>query len=108
MRTMKRVLLILSLILLMPIIVWADAAPDGAALFKSNCAICHGPDGKGQTATGKSLKVKDLGSKDVQKKSNADLQTTISDGKGSMPAYKGKLDQAGIDALIAFIRTLKK
>jgi mono/diheme cytochrome c family protein len=32
----------------------------------------------------------------------------IADGKGKMPAYKGKLTPADIDAVVAFIRTLKK
>jgi mono/diheme cytochrome c family protein len=40
--------------------------------------------------------------------SDADLNKVIADGKGKMPAYKSKLDQASIDALISFIRTLKK
>ncbi|HYS54366.1 MAG TPA: cytochrome c [Thermoanaerobaculia bacterium] len=86
----------------------ADAGPDGGAIYKTNCAICHGVDGKGQTPVGRSLKVKDLGSAEVQKLSNAEMQKVIADGKGTMPAFKDKLDQARIDALIAFIRTLKK
>lgn len=106
---MKRFPLLQSvLILLMPVLAWADAAPDGGAIFKSKCAMCHGPDGKGQTAMGKSLKLKDLGSAEVQKMTNAELQKVITDGKGKMPSYKDKLDQASIDAVIAFIRTLKK
>jgi len=86
----------------------ADAGPDGAAIFKQKCAMCHGPDGKGQTAMGKSLHLKDLGSEEVQKMTNEEMNKVIADGKGKMPAYKSKLDQASIDALIAFIRTLKK
>ena len=86
----------------------ADSAPDGAAIFKSKCAICHGPDGKGNTPTGRSLHIKDLGSDEVQRMKNAELQKIIEDGKGAMPAYKDKLDQASMDAVIAFIRTLKK
>jgi cytochrome c6 len=86
----------------------ADANPDGEALFKQNCAICHGRDGRGETPTGRAMKVKDLGSAVVQSKSNAELIKIISDGKGQMPAYKSKLDQAQVDALIAFIRALKK
>ena len=86
----------------------ADAAPDGAALFKQKCATCHGPDGKGQNAMGKSMHLKDLASDEVQPLSNADLNKIIRDGKNKMPAYKTKLDQAQIDAVIEFIRTLKK
>ena len=86
----------------------ADAGPDGGAIFKKNCAICHGADGRGQTPTGRALKLKDLGTADVQKLTNAEMQKIIADGKGTMPAFKDKLDQAGIDAVIAFLRTLKK
>ena len=44
----------------------ADAAE---ATYKAKCAMCHGPDGKGETATGKMMKVKDFSSEEVQKMS---------------------------------------
>lgn len=83
-------------------------AADGAAVYKAKCASCHGPDGKGETSIGKSMKLKDLGSADVQKISDADLDKTIADGKGKMPAYKSKLSADEIKALVSYIRTLKK
>jgi mono/diheme cytochrome c family protein len=105
---MKRIsMFLLAVVFLAPAAI-ADSAPDGAAIFKSNCAICHGPDGKGSTPAGRSLHLKDLGSDEVQKMKNAELQKIIEDGKGAMPAYKDKLDQGSMDAVIAFIRTLKK
>ena len=58
------------------------------ATYKAKCALCHGPDGKGETATGKTMKVKDFTSEEVQKTSDADLTDAISKGKGKMPAYK--------------------
>jgi len=79
----------------------ADAAAD---LFKSKCAMCHGPDGKGKMAG-----TKDLGSADVQKASDADLTTTITKGKPpKMPAYDGKLSADQIKSLVAYVRTFKK
>lgn len=98
----------LAVVLLGMTLIGMDAGPDGAALFKQTCSICHGRDGKGQTPTGRSLHLKDLGSEEVQALKDADLNKIISDGKGKMPAYKSTLDQAQIDALIGFIRTLKK
>jgi mono/diheme cytochrome c family protein len=83
------------------------AFADGAAVYKAKCASCHGPDGKGETATGKAMKLRSLASADVQKTSDADLTKVISDGKGKMPAYKGKLSADEIKALVAYIRTLK-
>ena len=88
--------------------VMADAGPDGAALYKGKCASCHGADGSGQTPVGKSMKLRDLRSDEVQKQSAKDLFTIIADGKGKMPAYKAKMSTADIDALVAFIKTLKK
>ncbi len=83
-------------------------AEDAAAIYKGKCAMCHGPDGAGQTATGKTMKVRDLGSADVQKASDADLAKIITDGKGKMPAYKGKIAPADITALVQVIRKFKK
>lgn len=82
-------------------------ADDAAAIYKGKCAMCHGPDGAGQTPTGKTMKVRDLRSADVQKMSDADLTKIISDGKGKMPAYKAKLSAADVAALVGFIRKLK-
>lgn len=81
---------------------------DGGADFKAKCAACHGATGAGDTTMGKNLKLKDLGSAEVQKASDADLTTVISGGKGKMPAYKGKLTDAQISDLVKHIRTLKK
>ena len=50
------------------------------AAYKAKCAMCHGPDGKGETATGKMMKVKDFSSEEVQKMSDADLATAITSG----------------------------
>src|SRR5258706_2509401 len=37
-------------------------AADRAAVYKAKCAGCHGADGSGQTAMGKAMKLRDLGS----------------------------------------------
>ncbi|MBV8052950.1 MAG: cytochrome c [Acidobacteriaceae bacterium] len=82
-------------------------AQGGADLFKSKCAMCHGPDGKGETAMGKTLKLRDLGSAEVQGQSDADLTNIITNGKGKMPKYDGKLTGDQITDLVKYIRTLK-
>lgn len=86
---------------------WAFAA-DAAADYKAKCASCHGADGKGDTGPGKAMKVKDLASGEVQKMSDADLTTAIEKGKKPMPAYEGKLSKEQIDALVKYVRALKK
>jgi cytochrome c6 len=87
---------------------FAGGGPDGASIYKSKCAMCHGADGAGQTAMGKNLKLRDLRSAEVQKLTDGELTKVISDGKGKMPAYKAKLGAGDIDGLVGFIRGLKK
>lgn len=79
------------------------AAQSGTDTFKAKCAMCHGADGSGKAAMG----TKPLNSPDVQKMSDADLNAAITNGKGKMPAYKGKLTDAQITDLVKFIRTMK-
>ncbi len=105
---MNRKLLFVTMLALFAASVSFAAAPGAADIYKTKCATCHGPDGKGQTTIGKSMKVQDLSSADVQKQTDADLQKIISDGKGKMPAYKAKLSVADVSSLVAYIRGLAK
>ena len=84
------------------------AADSAADVFKAKCASCHGPEGKGDTAMGKSMKLKDLASADVQGMSDADLTGIIENGKKPMPGYKGKLTDPQISDLVKYIRAMKK
>lgn len=87
---------------------WSLAADTGADIFKSKCAACHGATGAGDTAMGKNLKLRDLGSADVQKQSDEELTNIITNGKGKMPKYDGKLTKEQITEVVKYIRTLKK
>ena len=80
---------------------------DAAALYKSKCQMCHGADGKGDTAVGKKMGVKDFHDPEVAKASDAELIKITEDGKGKMPAYKGKLTDDQIKSLVKYIRSLK-
>jgi mono/diheme cytochrome c family protein len=82
-------------------------ASDGAATYKTKCAACHGPDGAGQTGIGKTMKLRDLRSGEVQKQTDLELTKIISGGKGKMPAFGKQLSTADVEALISFIRTIK-
>jgi len=86
--------------------IWAQG--EGATLFKSKCAVCHGADGSGNTAVGKSMHIRDLASADVQKQTDAELTAMITNGKGGMPAYKDKLTGDQIKDLVGFVRELGK
>jgi mono/diheme cytochrome c family protein len=87
----------------------SDAKADNPAeaTFKAKCAMCHGPDGKGETATGKTMKVKDFSSDEVQKMSDADLTAAITSGKAKMPPYK-TLTPDQVKGLVAYIRSFAK
>lgn len=87
---------------------WSLAADTGADTFKSKCAACHGATGAGDSAMGKNLKLRDLGSADVQKQSDDELTNIIANGKGKMPKYDGKLTKDQIADVVKYIRTLKK
>jgi cytochrome c6 len=84
------------------------AAQDGPSLYKAKCAMCHGADGKGETPMGKKLNIRDLGSAEVQKQTDAELTAIISKGKGKMPAFGGKLTAEQIAQVLAHIRELGK
>jgi mono/diheme cytochrome c family protein len=86
----------------------ARAQETGESLFKAKCAMCHGPDAAGKTAMGKALKIPDLHSEDVQKRSNAELTEIITKGKDKMPAYEEKLSKEQITKLVGFVRDLGK
>lgn len=103
---MKRSLAVTMLLAL--VLVPAAMAEDGAALYKGKCAMCHGPDGAGQTTMGKNMKLRDLGSAEVQSQSDAELTKITAEGKGKMPAYKNKMTAAEIDAVVKFMRTFRK
>ena len=59
----------------------AKADNPAEATCKAKCAMCHGADGKGETAAGKANKLRDLASPDVQKQGDADLTGIITSGK---------------------------
>ncbi len=86
----------------------ARAQETGESLYKSKCAVCHGPTGTGKTPMGEKLKIPDMHSADVQKMSDAELKAIIVKGKNKMPAYETKLSKEQIDKLTAYIRDLGK
>jgi len=89
-----------------PSIASAEGTAAGASVYKAKCVTCHGPDGSGNTAVGKSLQTADLRSAEVQKKSDAELTESISEGKGNMPAFKGNITDDEIHSVLAYVRTL--
>ncbi len=102
---LKAALTMLTLALAFSTYTFADAGGD---TFKAKCAACHGATGAGDTTMGKNMKLRDLGSADVQKQTDDELTTIITAGKNKMPAYGAKLSKEQIGEVVKFIRTLKK
>ena len=84
--------------------------------WKAKCASCHGADGKGATDQGAKMAIGDYTAPAWQKAhTDAQIKDAVSKGvnrtkdgkKQEMDAFADKLDAAQIDALVAYIRTLK-
>jgi cytochrome c6 len=87
---------------------FAQDAAAGKTVFASKCVVCHGADGAGKTSIGKSLNIKDLHSAEVQKMSDADLKSAITNGKNKMPPFKGKISEVQLNDVVAYVRQLGK
>ena len=88
----------------------ADAAEAGAEVFRTNCAMCHGPQGHGDGPAGQSLVPKPRNLASIQVAAGDDfLFWRIREGKPgtSMVAWKGILTDEQIWQAVSFIRTLK-
>jgi cytochrome c6 len=80
----------------------------GADVFKAKCQVCHGADGLGATPIGKSLSIVSFKDPTVVKLSNTAMAGVIKSGKNKMPSFEGKLTDAQISAVVAYIRALQK
>ena len=98
--------LVLTFLAITPSLAVAEGSAAGAGVFKAKCVTCHGPDGSGNTPVGKSLQTADLRSPEVQKKSDAELTQSVSEGKGNMPAFKGNITDDEIQSVLKYVRTL--
>lgn len=76
------------------------AATDGQDIYTAKCASCHKADGKGGGPFPGLA-----GNKDVTAKDPAAALGIVVHGKGLMPAYKGKLSNAEIAAVMTYIRS---
>ena len=83
--------------------------------WEQHCAKCHAADGSGRTRIGTLLKLRDYTTAEVQAAfTDADARTAIKDGvkdatgRFAMNPYGGKLTQEEREALVAFVRSLKK
>ena len=110
MKTIKLVIFIVviavTLFLILPNLSWA--ADDGATIYKTKCAACHGAELGGKPAA----KIPSLVSDDTKKLSDADLTDEIANGgkdKKASHAFANKgMAQDQIKMVIAYIRETQK
>ena len=81
-------------------------------LFRSNCARCHGADGRGDTLLGRTYKAPDFTDAEWWRKhsnitNTRNLVSIVSRGKGGMPAFGKKLRRSEIKLLVNYVRRFR-
>jgi cytochrome c6 len=84
------------------------AQASGEATYKAKCQSCHGAQGMPNPGIAKAMGVKPASDPSVKSISEAQMVTDTTNGKGKMPAFKGKLSDAEIKASVDYFRTFAK
>ena len=73
---------------------------DGERIYRMNCTLCHGTDGK----------LGFNGAKDLTRSTltKEEMITRVREGKGTMLPYKNMLSAKEIEAVVAHVRSLPK
>ena len=106
---MKPLLIVFSLLAGMSLLVVvatfrAQEKPDGAALYKERCSMCHNVDGTGNAA----IKTPDFTDPKWQEGiTDKEIVETIKNGKKDtpMPPFANKLKEEEIQALVVQVRS---
>jgi mono/diheme cytochrome c family protein len=92
-------------------------AVPGKVAYSLTCGRCHGVDGNGNVKADKffNVTIPRLSSAEVQGKSDAELKEIVSHGTSVMPpveidesGFRHRLPPQDVDAVIAYVRTLKR
>ena len=93
----------------------AARAAEPADNWVKNCAACHGKDGAGHTKAGRMKQVKDMTDPQYQKsftdqQAASQIKNGFKDaaGKERMKAFSDALSDAEIQALVGYVRALRK
>src|SRR5436305_14230982 len=108
MKTLVLMILVILVVLYVTPVFAGDIAA-GKDLYGKKCASCHGASGEGKDSVAKMFKVElhNLGSKEVQSKSDTDLKKIMLEGGGKMKGVKD-VDAKGTDDILAYLRTFAK
>jgi|SRR5580765_597128 len=83
----------------------------GNKIYQERCALCHGPEGKGDGPAAAGLNPKPRNHTDgtyMKTRTDEQLLEVIRHGKGGMPAWGGILNETEIHAVLKHVRTLAK
>ena len=86
-----------------------EGAADAASIYNPQCESCHGRDGRGRTRKGRQTHARDMTDASWQNDvSDERLFNSISNGRNKMPAFHKKISQNNIDALVAYVRRMRR
>jgi cytochrome c6 len=103
-KTMRSLLVMAAATVLAGTMSFAQA---GQATYKAKCQSCHGATGTPSPGMAKAMGVKAFSEPDVKKLTAAEMVAATENGKGKMPAFKGKLSDAEVKDVVSYLRTLK-
>jgi mono/diheme cytochrome c family protein len=83
-------------------------AESGQAIYQAHCQMCHGAKGVPNPGMAKMLGIPSATSPAVKNLTAAQMFAVVKNGKAKMPALKGQLSDAQIQAAVAYFRTLTK
>ena len=102
----------LALLLSISLATAARTEDTTAEVWTAKCKSCHGPDGRAQTQMGKKEAIVDMSQPAWQQaQTDGDIREAIAEGSPrnkKMKPYTEMLTPQLIDALVAYIRTMKK
>ncbi len=81
-------------------------AEDGAAIYKSKCAMCHGPTGTPSAGMAKAMGIKPVSDPSMATLTVAQISAAVKNGKGKMKPIAGLTDPQ-VAAVAAYFKTLK-
>jgi cytochrome c6 len=86
----------------------AIAQNSGADVYKAKCQSCHGAQGTPNPGIARAMGVKPANDPSVMAISEEQMIADTANGKGKMPAYKGKLTDSQIKDSVVYFRSLGK
>ncbi len=74
-----------------------------ASIFRQNCAICHGPEGEGQTLEDGRV-IPNIRDGEHKYKTDEEIYNHIANGGNGMVAFRDQLSKREIDMMVQFVQ----